>query len=204
MDTRQIISTATEVTTIRRIHPGDVYKRTEDTYGQVSLRFGVVLDAMNNGVDSAITALEYRLPEFGGTTIQIQTKVWGGGEQALFPATPEEVRQHVMDLTAMAEKGVRAAEDSLSKAQETLREVQRLAAQLGELTAPETTTEPARDLWTPETDERVVYQPHPDVVPEAGVVTEFINSTLVRVRYDGEEVAKATRIADLTPEVRGG
>lgn len=203
MDTRQIISTATEVTTIRTIRPGDVYKRTEDQYGTASLRFGVVLDAMNNGVDSAITALEYALPEFGGSTISIKTKVWKGGDLALFPATPEEVRQHVMDLTATAEKGVQTARDALSKAEEQVAEVQRLTARLGDLTAPQTSTEPAREPWTPEQDERVLYQPHSDAAPEPGVVTEFISSTLVRVLYDGDTTAKATRISDLTPEVYG-
>lgn len=140
MDTRQLIEASAEVVTITRLKAGDVYKRIEEgtSYGS-PLRFGVVQDVMNNGTDSAFTALELT-PTYAGITSEV--KVFKAGmPAALFAATPDEVLRHTTEVKISVDRKVAEAEKALIAA----REAQALAirvmdtALMGELTAPDTT-----------------------------------------------------------------
>lgn len=118
MQVKQIIEASAEVVTITSLKAGSVYKRVESTYnGELVLRFGVVQDVMNNGEDSAFTALEYRTDYAAGVVLDL--KVYDGGKPvALFAATPDEVRSHVEELVEAAQDKLRRARAELDKARE--------------------------------------------------------------------------------------
>lgn len=143
MDTRQLIEASATVITITSLKRGDVYKRIEDTpdYGAgsgPSLRFGVVTDVLNNGEDSAFTAVELT-PTYNG--VESRLRVFTAGKPAaLFAATPEEFEQHTKLLQAAADRAVQSARETLAKAEEAQQHAGRVIAMAlrNELTAPQT------------------------------------------------------------------
>lgn len=134
MDTKQLIQASAEVITIASFKAGDVYKRIETgpyAGGEPTLRFGIVQDVMNNGSDSAFTAIEFRADYTSGVTVE--TKVFDGNRPAaLFSAVPAEVAQHVEEVRKSAlDKERRAAQalDEARRAVELVTEVcERVAA----------------------------------------------------------------------------
>jgi hypothetical protein len=115
MDTTQLVRASAEVVTITSLKAGDVYKRIETLYtGEANLRFGVVQSVMNNGTESAFTALEVR-PDFVG--VAVESKVYDGSKPiALFAATPDEVGVVVSEAREAIARKVAAAEKALTEA----------------------------------------------------------------------------------------
>lgn len=143
MQVQQMIRASADVLTITTLAPGNVYKRIDarGAYGEAEprLRFGVVQSVMNNGEDAAVTALEF-LADYTG--ISAELKVFDGGKPvAIFPATPDEITQHLGELTEKAERDVEAAEKALVDKRQALARVQHLRSQIQELSAPATSTE---------------------------------------------------------------
>lgn len=139
MQVQQIIKASADVLTITRLSAGDVYKRVDTTgyNGEPVLRFGVVQDVMNNGEDAAVTALEYERDYTEGVkaTLRVFT---GAKPAAIYPATPDEVRAHLDDLEAGAERNLREAREKVRKAEEALDAVHQIRVDADALTAPET------------------------------------------------------------------
>ena len=138
MQVQQIIQASADGLTITRLAPGNVYKRVEENgySGESTLRFGVVQDVMNNGSEAAITALEYEA-DYNGITAKM--KVFTGSKPvAIYPAHPEEVRTHLANLQATADRKVTEATRALTQAQETAAAVARVLEQVGSLSAAET------------------------------------------------------------------
>lgn len=142
MQVQQIVRASADVLTITRLSPGDTYKRVDDSaYGGTPvLRFGVVQDVMNNGSEAAVTALEYEADYSAGAkaTLRVFT---GSQPAAIYPATPDEVTAHLDDLVTATRDAVRRAQEDLDKKRDALAAVERMVAQVGSLTAPETTTQ---------------------------------------------------------------
>lgn len=139
MQVQQIVRASADVLTITTLAPGNVYKRIDgpDYTGETRLRFGVVQDVMNNGEDAAVTALEYEADYTAGAkaTLRVFT---GSKPAAIFPATPEEVTAHLAELRDAADRAVRQAEEDLTKKRAALDAVERMAATVGDLSAPQT------------------------------------------------------------------
>ena len=144
METQHIVRGGAEAVTITRLVVGDVYKRVEESsYGSgATLRYGVVTDVMDNGPDAAVVALEFRPAEFGSGVV-VETKIITGNQPfAIFPATPDEVRDHMQSVMDAAQAAERTAEEAYAKAQGVTERVRRLARDVtaGALTVPATHT----------------------------------------------------------------
>lgn len=172
MQVQQMIRASADILTITTLSPGNVYKRIEQpgayAGGEPVLRFGVVQSVMNNGEDSAVTALEFTA-DYSGVAAAL--KVFDGGKPvAIFPATPDEITQHLADLTERAERDLKSAEDTLQSKRDALARVVRLRGQVGELSAPATA-----DQLPPAAPEGVVLSGESaalvDVDPVTGVDT---------------------------------
>lgn len=154
MQTQQIIRGAAEVLTITKLAAGDVYKRVDQDYsGTAVLRYGVVVDVMDNGPDAAIVTLEFRPADFGAG-VEIQRKVINGGLPiAIFPARPDELTEHFDAVLTSAEDAEKAARQAHEKAVMRLQQVREVGASLtaGTLTTPDTSNTPLPE--TTEDDE---------------------------------------------------
>jgi hypothetical protein len=139
MDTTQLIRASAEVVTITSFKAGDVYKRVESGgYNEAKLVFGVVTDAMNNGSDSAIAAIEYEA-SYGGLTVS--QKVWDGTKPAaLFAAEPVEVAAHIDELQRKVRDKAETAQKALDAALEQVALVEQVRETVtrGQLTAAAT------------------------------------------------------------------
>lgn len=142
MQVQQMIRSSADILTITTLSPGNVYKRIEQASSYSTepvLRFGVVQSVMNNGEDSAVTALEFTADYSG---VAASMKVFDGGKPvAIFPATPDEITQHLTELTERAERDLKSAEDTLQSKRDALARVVHLRGQVGELSAPDTANE---------------------------------------------------------------
>jgi hypothetical protein len=138
MQVQQMIRTSAEVLTITRLEPGNVYKRVVTDYtGTASLRFGVVQSVMNNGADAAVTAIEFA-PNLAGS-VASEIKVFDSSAvAAIFPATPDEISAHFIELEERVEREVAAAEKALEDKHLTRQRVQELVSMAATITAPET------------------------------------------------------------------
>lgn len=140
MDIRNLIEASATVITIAKVKPGDVYKRIAgEAYGiDKPLVFGVVQSVMNNGTESAFSAIELN-PNY--LSVEITEKVFSsGGEVALFPATPAEVELHFHRVSEALEQRIKTKRDELSKAMDARDMADDVMAMVLDrtLTAPET------------------------------------------------------------------
>ena len=148
MDTRQLIEASAEVITITRLQAGDVYKRIEEGGYGSPLRFGIVQSVMNNGTESAFTALEFTP---GYNTVSSEIKVFAAGKPiALFAAAPVEVEEHCNQVITAAAAQVSTKERELDTARSTLHTAQAAISKAlrGHLTAPEVTGEVMAEITT--------------------------------------------------------
>jgi hypothetical protein len=104
---------------ITSLRKGDVYKRlNESSYNaDDQLVFGVVTDVLNNGDQSAISAIEFA-PLYA--SVEQKLRVFAGGKDiALFPAEPKEVETYLKDAVersaAEVESKYRAAVEADEK-----------------------------------------------------------------------------------------
>lgn len=142
MEINQLVASSSTIVTITKLAPGDVYKRVEEgTYvgAAATLKFGVIQSTMNNGDNSAITSLEYS-PGF--QTVNIEQKVFTGNKpEAIFSATPEEIKVHVAALVESTTRALESKQRELEVAQENVKKVRTLKRQLsrpGALHEPDT------------------------------------------------------------------
>lgn len=141
MQTTQIVQASAEVVTIARLTPGDVYKRVETDYaGQATLRFGIVESVMNNGTDSAVSAVEFK-PEYSGVTVASKV-IAAGADIAIYPATPAEVENHLEEVRKALQTAVESAQRALTEAQAKQAHVNGVIAAHAVLTAPLTSDIP--------------------------------------------------------------
>lgn len=146
MQTHQLVRGAAEVLTITTLRVNDVYKRVEESSysAEPTLRFGIVIDVMDNGPDAAVVAVEYRPAEYGGTMV-VDTKIITGNRAlAIFPAQPEEVAQHMAALVEAAQRSEDSAREAYEKASAQVERVRAVRERVlaNELAAPLTSTEP--------------------------------------------------------------
>ena len=95
METKSFITASAEITRIVSLKKGDAYKRLEDnSYGD-KIKFGIVLDVLNNGTDCAIQTIELE-SNYNGVTCENQ--IFSGNKDIkVFPAQVDEVGKFFLD-----------------------------------------------------------------------------------------------------------
>ena len=103
MQTQQIIQASANVIRITKLVKGNIYKRFED--GSDRTYYGIVTDVLNDGINSIITATEYRK---SWRDIEVEMKVIKGNKDVvLFPATIDELQMEFDSVGRMREDFVR-------------------------------------------------------------------------------------------------
>jgi hypothetical protein len=139
MQTSTLIEASAEITRIVTLKRGDVYKRLpgNETYNNRNeLRFGIVQDVLNNGADTAITAIEFAV-DYRRVEPEIKT-FRGTDDVAIWSASPAEVVAHLGEVARIAGTSVSEAEKELERKRVVLGVVQQWQAAPLALTAPET------------------------------------------------------------------
>lgn len=104
MQTQQIIQASANVIRITKLVKGNIYKRFED--GSDRTYYGIVTDVLNDGINSIITATEYRK---SWRDIEVEMKVIKGNKDVvLFPATIDELQ---MEFDSVIESKLKSIEE---------------------------------------------------------------------------------------------
>jgi len=155
MRTQQLVRTTATVVRIVELEPGNVYKRlikksyvTEGT-SPYEIKLGVVQSVLDNGEQTAITALEF---EHSYATIKPEIRVFGEDSNLqIFDATPAEVETYYAELRDSADQAVKSAINALEAArriQDAVKDATRAA-----LSAPKTTLALSAEEANPDGDD---------------------------------------------------
>jgi hypothetical protein len=109
-----VLRPSAEVVQITEVTVGAVYKRLDTpSYGEPRLLFGVVTDIMHNGEESALVAIEFVPPTYGGSMEPTIRTFKGDAEVAIYPAQPEE-------FSLAMQQSIEKQEQSIAEVRKTL------------------------------------------------------------------------------------
>lgn len=112
MQTKNLIQASANVVKITRLNIGDTVKLVEDTYSSPEIYYGVVIDLLNNGEKSFVQILRYKKSY---NTIDCEIKTYAGDKDCtIFPATVDDIKDHLKDSIDRIEKDVKDEERKLS------------------------------------------------------------------------------------------
>lgn len=122
MQTKQIVQSSANVIRITKLVKGDIYKRFEqnsdDTY------FGIVTDVLNDGINTIITATEYRK---SWSSINVSNKVIRGTQDfILFPATPDDLDVEFQSVIDSKEKEIEQWQKNINDAKHLIVQTEQL------------------------------------------------------------------------------
>lgn len=117
MDIRNLIQPTARQVRIVDLGPGDAYKRMGKrvSYGDPELILGVVTDVVSNGDDVLVTVFELD-PDYSATNRVKLTTLNVGEEQAVFPATPEEIGDVLTKIRTRLDADVESKRRELDRA----------------------------------------------------------------------------------------
>lgn len=114
MQTKSLIQAQTNILTITSLKKGDVFKIIEESsYDGTNIRYGIVTDLFNTGKKSFIETLVYKKSY---SSVEAEVKIIDGDKNLMiFPATPEEIKDH-LELTIISlEKDISSDKKALQK-----------------------------------------------------------------------------------------
>lgn len=117
MQVNSLVKASAQVIRVTEVAEGDIYKRYDKpAYGEARLLFGVITDALHNGDEAVIVAVEF-VPEGYGTAYEPRMKTFGTDDEVvLFPASVEEFEVGMGEAIAAQTRVVETAErDAASK-----------------------------------------------------------------------------------------
>ena len=105
MQTKNLIQASSNVIKITRLVKGDVVKMIDDqSYSSPEVFFGVVTDLFNSGEKSFVQIMRYQKSY---NTVNCEIKTYSGDKDLnIFPATVEEITDHLADCIAKIKKDV--------------------------------------------------------------------------------------------------
>ena len=113
MQTKTLIQAQANILRITELKKGNVVKVIDTSYSDKKINFGVVTDLLNEGEKSFIQILLFE-QSYNNVTGKI--KVYEGNDDIpLFPATVEEVQEHMTEALTGLQKGIIKDEEDLRK-----------------------------------------------------------------------------------------
>jgi hypothetical protein len=113
MQTKNMIQASANVVKITRLSIGDVVKLVEEGYSEPEIYYGVVVDLLNGGEKSFVQIMRYK-KSYGAVSCDIKTYS-GDKDLTLFPATVEEVQEHLQAVIDRLRNDIKEEEKKLSE-----------------------------------------------------------------------------------------
>lgn len=138
---QNFIQADASIVTVTNLKVGDVYKRLVKDYSDnYEVLMGIVTSILNNGEDTAITALEFS-SDYSGTDAKIKT-FGTSTDMKIFDATPDEIATHLSALLEKSEKQIETKMGELAKHRSVAQSIRNTMerATSGQLSAPATLT----------------------------------------------------------------
>lgn len=118
METKTLIQATANILRVTSLTKGDVIKIVEKEYSSTEIHYAVVLDLLNTGSETFIQLLKYK-KSYSQMTAEIVTYS-GDKDLAIFPATVEEVKEHLNTVLIGMEKDIKQEKADLQKKIEAL------------------------------------------------------------------------------------
>jgi len=113
MQTKSLIQANVNVIQITNLKKGDVFKKISDTSYGGKVLYGIVMDLLNDGVNTFIEVLEY---EKSYDEIKAEIKVYSGkDDMAIFPTEVEELKEYFESTIKSLEENVEEAKKKLNE-----------------------------------------------------------------------------------------
>jgi len=113
MEMKNLIQLNANVVRITNFKKGDVFKRIDTRYSDTEVKYGVVLDLLNDGKKSFIEALEYKK---GYDSVSGEIKVFRGEEDLnIFPCNISEIKEYLESAINSVDKEIEKSKEELQK-----------------------------------------------------------------------------------------
>ena len=114
MQTKNIIQTQANVIKITSLVKGNVVKIIDDSSSySTDIKYGVVIDLMNDGSKTFLEILEYK-KSYGDVSAEI--KLYSGDKELnLFPASVDEVKEYFETTLSYISKSIEQDKENLQK-----------------------------------------------------------------------------------------
>ena len=114
MQTKNIIQTQANVIKITSLVKGNVVKIIDDSSSySTDIKYGVVIDLMNDGSKTFLEILEYK-KSYGNVSAEI--KLYSGDKELnLFPASVDEVKEYFETTLSYISKSIEQDKENLQK-----------------------------------------------------------------------------------------
>lgn len=133
MNIQNLVKASAVVVKITQLEKGNIFKYVKEDYGSPTLRYGIVLDILNNGEKAYIQILSIN-KEY--SSISMNYELLGEDSKInLFPAVPEDLQGEYEEIIAKLKKDNEEATEKITKNIRTIDFLQgSLTKQLGEIT----------------------------------------------------------------------
>jgi hypothetical protein len=113
METKNLIQTTANVIRITNLKKGDCVKIIDSSYSTREVKFGVVIDLLNDGKNTFIEMLEYKK---NYNDINVDYKVYKGDDDiAIFPTEIGEVEEYLNDSLKAMKNKIKEKNEELEK-----------------------------------------------------------------------------------------
>ena len=113
MQTKTLIQSSANILRITELQKGNVVKVIDSSYSDKKINFGVVTDLLNEGEKTFIQILLF---EQSYSDVKGKIKIYEGTDNIpLFPATVEEVKEHMVDALTGMKKSIENDREALLK-----------------------------------------------------------------------------------------
>jgi len=113
MQIKNIIQTVINAIKITSLRKGDVVKILDKTYPDIQVKYGVVLDLLNDGEKTFIQMLQYKI---GYSDVEAEIKIYEGLQNlSIFPINKEEVIEYFKDTIKKMDIEIEIAKKDLQK-----------------------------------------------------------------------------------------
>ena len=111
METKNLIQTTANVIRITNLKRGDCVKIISKDYSSKKVKFGVVIDLMNDGKSTFIEMLEYKKD---WSSVETDYVIYGGDDDiAMFPVEPGEIEEFLNDTVKSMQKKIKEKNEEL-------------------------------------------------------------------------------------------
>ena len=119
MQVQNLIKSSANIIRITELSKGNIVKMVEESsYSGADVHYAVVMDILNDGDKTFVELLKYKKSY---SSVELEQKTISGDKDVtLFPATPEDLHQHIKSIEQTLREQIQDKRDEASKKENAL------------------------------------------------------------------------------------
>ena len=118
MQVKQLVQSTANIIRITQLSKGNIVKFVKDDNYDTSVSYAVVMDILNNGEKTYVELMKYK-KNYGSVDLE-SVLISGDKETILFPATPEDLEQHLKSIEQKLREEISDKRDEANKKENAL------------------------------------------------------------------------------------